>query len=291
MKIILHAGAHNTEGDRLLRSLLRNTEDFAAQGIAVPGPGRYRPLLNDAFEAMESAAPSREARDVLIDAILDESEAMRMILSNPNLFGHPGKAVGDAEFYPLAAFRLHQLETIFAGDDLELFIAISNPALFLPSALANFGAARKREIVSAMDLEALRWSDMLKSLREVAPEVPITTWCAEDAPFIWPDIIRAMAGLPPGRKIVGGFDLLGQIMSRDGMRRFRAYLADHPDMTEPQKRRVMAAFLSKFALEDQIEEELDLPGWNDATIEYLTSLYEADVARIGAMPGVRLIAP
>ena len=44
-------------------------------------------------------------------------------------------------------------------------------------------------------------------------------------------------------------------MSKEGMQRFAAYLKSHPDMTEIQKRRVISAFLDKFALEEEIEEE------------------------------------
>ena len=64
-----------------------------------------------------------------------------------------------------------------------------------------------------------------------------------------------MAGLNPGTKIKGSFDLLSEIMTREGMTRFRAYLAKHPVMTEIQKRRVMVAFLDKFARPEAIEEE------------------------------------
>jgi len=75
------------------------------------------------------------------------------------------------------------------------------------------------------------------------------------------------------------------------MQRFRAYLKSHPTMTEMQKRRVIAAFLDKFAIEDEIEEELDAPGWTEETIDALTDLYEEDMHVIARIPGVSFIAP
>ena len=62
-------------------------------------------------------------------------------------------------------------------------------------------------------------------------------------------------------------------------------------MSEPQKRRVIAAFLDKFALDEEIEEELDMPGWTEETVEELTALYDADTAVIEQLPGVKFITP
>ena len=58
-----------------------------------------------------------------------------------------------------------------------------------------------------------------------------------------------------------------------------------------QKRRVIAAFLDKFAREDMIVEELDLPGWTDAMVNELTEIYDDDVFEISRIPGVNFIAP
>jgi hypothetical protein len=40
MHIVLHAGVHATDEDRLIKCFLKNTQAFAALGIAVPGPSR-----------------------------------------------------------------------------------------------------------------------------------------------------------------------------------------------------------------------------------------------------------
>jgi hypothetical protein len=100
-----------------------------------------------------------------------------------------------------------------------------------------------------------------------------------------------MAGLEDHEKIIGGFDLLSSIMSKEGMQRFRSYLDSHPEMSEFQKRRVIAVFLDKFALEDEIEEELDMPGWTEDLVEEMTEIYDQDVAVIQSIPGVRLVTP
>ena len=75
------------------------------------------------------------------------------------------------------------------------------------------------------------------------------------------------------------------------MKRFRAYLKSHPNVTEVQKRRVISAFLNKFALEDEVEDELDLPGWTEAMIDELSEIYDEDVFQIQRIPGVQMISP
>ncbi|WP_299703541.1 hypothetical protein [uncultured Tateyamaria sp.] len=291
MQIVLHAGAHFTEEDRLMRCLLRNKEDFSKRGVAVPGPGKYRALLKDTVAALQDAPPAPDARDVLMDLILDEENADRMILSHMFLFGAPRACVRDGTIYRLAPERMAQLSALFAHDEVELFLAVRNPATFLPALFDNAPQKDMNAFLRGADPYSIRWSDTVSAIRTAAPDVTITTWCFEDMPMLWAQIVRELAGLEHGEKIVGGFDLLSDIMSKEGMQRFRAYLKSHPTMTEMQKRRVIAAFLDKFAIEDQIEEELNAPGWTDETVETMTEIYEEDMERVARIPGVTVIAP
>ena len=75
------------------------------------------------------------------------------------------------------------------------------------------------------------------------------------------------------------------------MQRFAAYLKSHPDKTKIQKRRVISAFLNKFALEEEIEEELDLAGWTKDLMDDMTDAYDEDMLEVQRIPGVTLIAP
>ena len=44
-------------------------------------------------------------------------------------------------------------------------------------------------------------------------------------------------------------------------------------------------------LEEEIEEEVDLPGWDEDYIDMLTTMYEEDVDRIAAVPTIDFIEP
>lgn len=291
MQVIFHTGAHHTDDERLLKCLLRNKDDFAKHGVSVPGPSKYRSLLKEAIQAMQTSQPSPEARDVLIDAILDEEMADRLILSNTHFFGSQRYAIVGGALYPDAAQRISHLKQLFQADQIEMFMAIRNPATFLPAVLSNGPERRFRDAMGDKDPREIRWSDMLMQIRQAVPDIPITIWCNEDTPLIWGQIVRELAGLEHGEKIIGGFDLLAEIMSKEGMQRFRAYLHKHKGMSEMQKRRVISAFLDKFAIEDAVEEELDLAGWTDELVDEMTEIYDEDVLNIQRIPGVQMITP
>lgn len=291
MQIHFHIGAHFTDDDRLMRCLLRNKETFSENRIAVPGPGKYRQLLRSTLRALKSTAPDPAARDVLLDAILDDEDADRILLSNPHFFGLAKSAVQKGALYPEAAAGLTNLRLLFPGDDLAVFMAIRNPATFLPLVLEKSPDQDISGILGDTDPRDVKWSHMITAMRNAAPNIPITVWCNEDTPLTWAQILREVAGLDHKAAITGEFDLIKSIMSDEGVKRFRAYLQDHPNLTEDQTRRVVVAFLNKYALEDEIEDELDIPGWTEDVVEEMTDVYDADVLAIEQMPGVHFIAP
>ncbi|QFT59587.1 hypothetical protein FIU94_12205 [Sulfitobacter sp. THAF37] len=291
MQLILHTGAHYTEQDRLIKSLMRNSAQLRERGVLIPPPGGYRKLMRDTLNAMHRAPAGPEAREVLLDVMLQDDTADRVILSDPNFFRTAGTAMRQGMLYPDAAARMGNMAELFPDDDLEIFLAIRNPAALLP---VLHGVALDKSDTAFWGGRGpldVKWSDTLNAIRQAAPRIPITVWCNEDMPLIWSEIIREMAGLEHHEKIAGGFDLLAAIMSKEGMQRFRAYIDSHPDMSEMQKRRVIAAFLDKFALEDEIEEELDMEGWTDALVEQMTDLYDEDVLTIQRIPGVTVVTP
>lgn len=292
MQLLFHTGAHFTEEERLLRCLLKNKDILSTHGVAVPGPGRYRKLLIETMEAMDVSAPAANARDILLDAILDNATADRVIFSNTHFFGAPRRALRQGVFYPDAPKRLAQMAEIFETDEIELFMALKNPATFLPAVYKlNSRDSLNETLLGGRDPREIAWSETLQHILGAVPGISITVWCSEDSPLIWPEIIREMGRVDHGDEIVGGYDLLGEIMTSDGLTRFQAFLDKYPEMTEAQRRRVMVAFLEKFAIEDAIEEEVDVPGWTDHLVQEMSDTYDDDVFAIARLPGVQVISP
>ncbi|SDY41568.1 hypothetical protein SAMN05444340_107153 [Citreimonas salinaria] len=293
MQVILHCGVHCTDDDRLLKGLLRNADMLRAEGTAVPGPSRYRTLLSEIVNALDTGTPAPAARDVVLDEILDmpAESTDRVVLCHPDLFSVRRIALAGGRLYRKAESRLAMLRDLFAEDQVELVLGLRDMGSFLPALLAATPHEHLDEVLHGADPTALRWSDLIVRIRAAVPGMPITVWCNEDTPLLWGQILREVAGLPPDRKITGAFDLFGEIVRDEGMRRFRAFLKDNPGVSEDQKRRLMAAFLDKYAIEDALEEELDLPGWDATGLEALSAAYDADLDRIAEIPGVRVLVP
>ncbi|MDP5220316.1 hypothetical protein Q5Y75_24295 [Ruegeria sp. 2205SS24-7] len=289
--MIFQTGAHSTEHERLLKCLQGNADGFAQRGVVIPPPRRYRPHLKTALEMMENAEPAPDIRSRLVETLLSGGEKDRVLLSNTHFFGTQREAFGDDCFYPLAPQRAANLRRMFAEDQMEIFMAIRNPASFLPAAMVNSSKSRISGLMKKLDLAELRWSELFERMHAAVPDVTITVWCNEDSPLIWSQILREMAGLTPDAEVVGGLALLTDILSPEGMSRLCDYLAQHPNMSELHRRRVIAAFMDKYALEEAVEEEIDLPGLTEDLVEEMTEIYDEDVFAIQRIPGVRFIAP
>lgn len=291
MQVVLHAGAHNTDDDRLVNCLSDNREILAKFGTNVPDPNNYRRLVRDILHQAQDSGLSADARDVLVDAISHDGAVDRLILSNPGFFGTPKMAVGGGLFYTAAELRLDLFRQMFPDDEIELFFAIRNPATFLPALLEKTPFKVMEKLLRSSDPTHMRWSEMVARIRNSHPDIPVTIWCNEDTPLIWSQVVREVAGIDPTVEFTGEFSLLMDIMTPPGQQRFKSYMDSHPGMTEGQKRRVITAFLDKFADEDAIEEELDLPGWTAELIEALTEIYDEDVYEIQRLQGVQMITP
>lgn len=291
MQVALHTGAHFTDESKLVKSLAKNDAQLSARGIIVPQPRSYRRQLRDILDNVEDRPISLQQRSDLLQEMVGSENPDRVILSNSNFFGVPRGAVRHNRFYHNAADRLADFAALFGSEEVEIFMAIRDPATFLPALVDGSPEHTLDVVIGGSDPLVLRWSELILRIREALPQVPVTVWCNEDTPLIWEELLRDLAGLEPTSEIEGGSDLVRSIMSREGFERLNVYLDAHPELTEIQKRRVVAAFLDKFAIADEVEEELDLPGWTEELVEGLTESYDEDVFQIERIPGVTLITP
>lgn len=290
MHMVYHLGAHCTDEERLIRCLMKNREVLAAQGIAVPAPQRYRNLLRDTAIQLKGAAASVELQADLLDQIRIADNVERLIFSWEHFIGLPNWAL-DRVIYPSAADRVHAFSQLFPDSTAEFHLALRNPATFLPALVAKQTKADDDDDLAGIDPLEWRWSETVQRILNKNPGTALTIWCDEDTPLIWPEVLQAVSGHAPETVLDGNFDVLATIMSADGLRRLRAYLESKGPFTPERRRRAVTAFLDKFARPDQLEVQIDVPGWTQDVIARMTDEYDRDVARIAAMPGVRIIAP
>lgn len=290
MYVVFHLGAHCTDEDRLIRGLMKNKGKLAAAGISVPNAGRYRTLLRETLGSLKGKASSPEVQAALFDAIVEEDECRRLILSNEHFLSQPEKAISEGLLYPAAATRIAALSNLFPLVPKAFCLAIRNPATLIAALLARLPGLTYADLTSGTDVQTLRWSDLIRRIQHAAPGSPITVWANEDSPLIWPEIIATVTTLDPTVPLHGTLDLVAEIMSEEGMKWMLTYLTNHKPKNPQQRRRIVSAFLTKFSLTDKIEMDLDLPGWDTALVQSLSDGYESDIETIRSMPGISFLS-
>lgn len=290
MKVVYHLGVHGTDERRLVGVLRANAAALAGRGIVVPDPEGYRQVLRSIAGAMKGAQASPETEESLLDAVMTEDEAERLVFSNESFLCVKNWAVSRGKLYPTAGEKVAALVNLLPSHDCEVTLAIRNLATFLPAVLP-VPRGEMPEALRAGDLSGLSWLDVVGRIRAANPDLPITVWCDEDTPLIWPEVLRALTGAPDDMVLEGENEILAAIMSEEGTARLHAYMAARPPLPTAARRRVVMAFLDKYARPEAMEMELDLPGWDEALVEDMTERYDADLAAIAHIPGVTVIAP
>lgn len=290
MRIVYHLGVHCTDEDRLIRCLLKNRATLAEEGIAVPSPTRYRTLLRDVAKQLRGARATEDAAAMVMDQIIDDPSAERVILSWTSFLSFPAFAIGNV-LYGQGGERLHGFTQIFPEAEAEFHLAIRNPATFLPDLRTRVIAKGQGDVLAGVDPLGLRWSDTIRAIKEANPGVPLTVWCDEDAPLIWPEVLQAISGHAADTRLEDDDELLADLMTEAGLQRYQTYCREHPPQSVSQRRRIVTAFLEKFGRPEKLAVEADVPGWTGALAERLTQSYLRDVDRIARIPGVRLVEP
>lgn len=289
MEIVYHLGVQHTDEDRILKCLLKNQRMLLDQDIAVSVPGRYRNLFRDTLNSLQGRKASIEVQELILDAALDQDEVERVVFSHPQFICAAPKVLGEGLLYPMAGEKAVWLRNIFPDNPVSFCMGLRNPATLIPELFVSTQEADFRSFVAGVDATRLRWSDTVSRIRGAAPECPLTVWCNEDTPILWPEVLHAVSGHSEDTELVGTDDFLAMIMTSEGLSRMQSYLAEHPPQDKDRRCHVVSAFLEKFGITEELEVEIDLPGWTQDLIDQLTEMYEADIDTIASIPGVRLI--
>lgn len=292
MDIILHIGAHHTDGGALMRSLLKNADALAREKVLVPGPSRYRKIMGTMVTRLRGDFPTPDAQATLMDALTDGDPPERVFLSSSNFVCVPDRVLDEGQLYP-RTFKTRWLRNLFPNDEVVFAIGLRSPATLLSALWTDIrlGGGSYAEFMGNTNALALRWSDVILRIREENPECPVITWLHEDTPFVWPEIMHILTGVPMDERLDGEDDMLARIMQRAGMILFHEALEKHPRMPAEDRRALAMDLLETWAAPDQLEIEIDLPGWTSDDVNAVEAAYEADLDVIRAIPGVVLIEP
>ncbi len=289
MLVIYHLGAHCTDAEKFVRWLLRDRAAVAPVGTVIPGPNRFRPVLRDALQSLGGRAASEEAQEALLDAIMDEDSAERLVLSNENFLSVPANVLEHGLIYPRAGEKAAALRRLFADQPAEFHLAIRNPATFLPALFSRPNGPQADLTLSLNEPMDLRWSDTVRQIRRACPDAPVTVWCDEDTPLILQDVLQDITGADTDTAFHGTLEVLESLITDEGMRKLRGVL--RADMPAAKRHRLVAEHLERFARPGAMDVEIDLPGWTEDLVDRLTDAYDEDVERIAALDGVDVIRP
>jgi hypothetical protein len=292
LRVVFHLGAHQTDQDRLVRSLLKNRDVLARHRIAVPGPSRYRAVLRDVVNRLRGAPATPEAEELLIEAIVDSDPPETLFLSSENFICVPERALDEGKLYA-RAFKTAWLRQLFPRHKTAFAIALRDPSSLVP---ALFHARPNRELdfedyMTGVEPLALRWSDVVGIIRAHNPGSEIIVWCNEDTPVVWGAVMQAVTGLSRDVPVDGLFDIANRIVTKEGAAAIAAHFGRAPHFDGTEVRRALSQLIEDHARPDELSEVIDLSGWDEELIARLSEAYDEDVARIAAMPGVRFIAP
>lgn len=288
--IVYHLGAPHTDNELVTWSLRKDSRLLVKKGTMLRRPKAYRSILSEMIAELQGEKPSIVDQETLLDSIVGNRQVDRLIMSNSKFLGSPIWMFHGGSFYPNAAKNTANIRNLFPDNPCEFFLGIANPASFIPTSFKAQVEKDYEQFISGADLFAIRWSDVIGRIQAANPDCPITVWGNEDTPIIWPSVLREIAALDPQTRLKGELDVIREIMSPDGVELLIKYLDERPNLTEIQRRRIRAIFLEKFFLDDAVEEEIDLPGWTDETVDRLTENYEDDLERIEHMSGVNFIS-
>lgn len=291
MKVAFHLGVHGTDQDKLVRALLQNRDLLSRRGTEVPSPTRYRSVLGEALNSLNGAPASDQMQEFMLDAFVDSDELQRLILSQPGFLGLPYRAISAEGLYVTAPDRLRALANLFPSAEVEFFIALKNPATLVPFVVSQIADRSFEQVMQGIDPMQLRWSPAMRRILQAAQSRRVVVWCNEDAPLIWPEVLRRIADIPAEQSFKGGMQILYHIMSPEGIAWLREQLPGDGELPIAERRALTEQALERFALTDRLSQDLSCPGWTQDLVDRISETYDRDVAEIAALPGVEFIAP
>lgn len=290
MQVAIHFGTHGTEPERMIRTLMENRDWMLANGVEVVPPGRYKGVLDESLIALKGGDAPAAMEEVIYDALLESENVRRMVLSQASLIGAIPRCIGPRGLFPQAGARMRAVAGLFPSAEVEVSLAIRNPALQVPHLIARSDQPYDK-VMAGIDPAALRWGPAMLSIVEAMQGRRVIVWCYEDTPLIWPEAVRRLAHIPANVPLKSGLAVIGDLLTPEGMAELRTALGTPAGRTIEARRTLFEHVLARHAVEEAICETVALPGWTQDLVDRMTEAYAQDVAMIAALPGVEFLGP
>jgi len=194
-RVHIHLGAHKTATTFIQDWLLNNKAVLRQHQIAYIPLDTLRKNFSQKFLELVNANPASvelaEAKISQLHTIiktdiealgLDVSEIKLLVLSEENLLGVMGSLTKQGQLYPALKIKMRWLAAIFAGCDVQTFMAIRNYREFYPSAYAETLRAGHikpfEEFLVHLDVSGNSWLTVVDTVE--AALGPLKLWPYED---------------------------------------------------------------------------------------------------------------
>lgn len=291
MQIVFHCGVHGTDQDGLLKTLFQNRDWMTRNGIEAVSRSRHRGIFEKALGSLAGGAATPEMQEMMLDAILDNDNTQRVICSQPGFLGLPHRVIARNGLLESSPDKMAALANLFPNAEVEFFMALKNPATLIPYVIQNMADKTYEQAMGGIPPENLRWAPTIRRILKRLGNRRLVLWCHEDTPLIWPEVVRRIATMPGDVPLKAGLQVLGDILRPEGILMIRDEMSKQERMTIATRREIFAAALARYAIADKIDLPINLPGWTQELIDYMTACYDEDLAEIAALPGVEFIAP
>ncbi|MEQ8966827.1 MAG: hypothetical protein RID91_13445 [Azospirillaceae bacterium] len=289
----LHLGAHKTATTHIQKVLARLQETGPRRGFQYVPPEVTRRLDRTVFRRRHLFRDPRywmgpEGRAASIEAIfaghLDDRPIV--VLSEENWLGGSVTDILAETPYPEAGHRLDYLRHLARRSRLSLFIGLRSFDTLLPSAYAQ--ALREGPLgVTFEDVRASAarrppsWLAPIERIRRLVPDTPITLWRYEDYRAHAHGILEAICGEP----IEAVPMIADPAETRSASPRALARIEALPRGLAGEAYRARAeAIIAEHAVEPERFAPL-----TEVERERLRARYEADLAALRSMSGVRVL--
>lgn len=291
MKAVFHLGANGTDLGAMANSLSANQSMLARHGVEFVPHDRCDEIFQRAQLALKGGRATPEMEQMILDAILDLDAPERIVFSHQNLLGLPNRMLSANGLYYAADERISALQNLLPGCEAEFAIALMNPASLVAYARKRQPQISYDQMMHAVDPTALRWPDAIKRILRAAHGKRLIVWCHEDTPLIWTEVMRSMTRIPDEVHFANQLEIAATLLPPDALREARLQIRrTGTGITVAQRRAIVEAALVAHGRADQMQADLDLPGWTQDLVDQITRQYYADVADIAALPGVEFIA-
>lgn len=282
-RLHLHFAAPCEGGDQLIRTLRSVRSRFAPSDITIPDPLAYRQVITRKALGEMGGYFTPLEEEGLARNIDDSSELL--ILSFDRLFGSPAANFSGGPIYLQAGARIEFIRSLFPNREVSLFFSAVNPG----TVMARLMMGRAGDLLPEAPKERPLWSEMVERVQSDHIDLPVCIWATEEIPVCWPMVLKAVLGDDADMPHPGSLHPAAKLLCDVGRREMLKELQSMPPVTDRQLAEFLGRFLAEHVDEKDITFDIDLPGWDQATIQDFELLYEQDVDACADIPGNSVI--